>query len=297
VVKTHLDRIGSPIIITDASGNVVKEKKYEAFGNLIWEEGSHDDNREFTGKEKDPTGFHYFGARYYYGNIGRFLSPDPHTVIPGNIKLENPQELNPYVYCVNDPLTYVDPNGEIAIVAAVAIGAGMSLATDFATYTWNNRGSYSSESPGSFMKDAITNYPVKRAVISSVAGGASGGIAQVVGTAQGLTLATKVVLNSVTNTAVGVTKDATLGDEITAGSIAAKAGAGGLSMYGGEKLLSGETAQTGVEVIGNVLSNADPMEQGLKKAGNLVGKNIQKNILDKEEDRSYYNPAYGPLNP
>jgi RHS repeat-associated protein len=107
----HLDRIGSPIMITDGSGNVVKEKKYEAFGNLIWEEGTYDDNREFTSKEKDPTGFHYFGARYYYGNIGRFLTPDPHTVSPGNIKLENPQELNPYVYCLNDPLNLYDPDG------------------------------------------------------------------------------------------------------------------------------------------------------------------------------------------
>ncbi len=98
-------------MITDESGDVVKEKKYEAFGNLIWEDGTYDDNREFTGKEKDPTGFHYFGARYYSGDIGRFLSPDPHTLSPGNIDLSNPQELNPYVYCVNNPLQYIDPFG------------------------------------------------------------------------------------------------------------------------------------------------------------------------------------------
>jgi hypothetical protein len=40
-----------------------ENKKYEAFGNLKWSSGSFNDNREFTGKEKDPTGFHYFGAR------------------------------------------------------------------------------------------------------------------------------------------------------------------------------------------------------------------------------------------
>jgi len=89
-------------------------KKYEAFGNLLWSSGSFNDNREFTSKEKDPTGFHYFGARYYYGNIGRFLSPDPHTIMPGNIDLSNPQELNPYVYCVNDPLKFYDPDGKRA---------------------------------------------------------------------------------------------------------------------------------------------------------------------------------------
>jgi len=91
---------------------VVKEKKYEAFGNLVWSDNpTYEDNREFTGKEKDPTGFHYFGARYYSGDIGRFLTPDPHTVSPGNINLANPQSLNPYVYCINDPLMYFDPNG------------------------------------------------------------------------------------------------------------------------------------------------------------------------------------------
>ncbi len=95
-----------------------ENKKYEAFGNLIWEEGAFDDNREFTGKEKEPTGFHYFGARRYYANIGRFNSPDPHTVMPGNIDLSNPQELNPYVYCYNDPLALVDPDGLSAMAAA-----------------------------------------------------------------------------------------------------------------------------------------------------------------------------------
>ncbi len=88
-----------------------ENKKYEAFGNLKWSSGTYSDNREFTSKEKDPTGFHYFGARYYSGDIGRFLSPDPHSLMPGNLKLYNPQTLNPYVYCHNDPLNYFDPSG------------------------------------------------------------------------------------------------------------------------------------------------------------------------------------------
>jgi len=88
-----------------------ENKKYEAFGNLIWADGTYEDNREFTGKEKDPTGFHYFGARYYYGNIGRFLSPDPISIHPFLLDLGHPQTLNPYVYCHNDPVNYLDPLG------------------------------------------------------------------------------------------------------------------------------------------------------------------------------------------
>jgi hypothetical protein len=55
------------------SAALCENKQYEAFGNLRWSSGSFNDNREFTSKEKDPTGFHYFGARYYSGDIGRFL--------------------------------------------------------------------------------------------------------------------------------------------------------------------------------------------------------------------------------
>ena len=87
------------------------KKKYEAFGNLVWEEGIYDDNREFTSKEKDPTGFHYFGARYYWANLGRFGSPDPMTINPQLVDLNHPQTLNPYVYCHNDPLNFLDPWG------------------------------------------------------------------------------------------------------------------------------------------------------------------------------------------
>jgi len=102
-----------------------ENKKYEAFGNLIWADGTYEDNREFTGKEKDPTGFHYFGARYYSGDIGRFLSPDPHTLYPGNLNLANSQELNPYVYCYNDPVNHYDPNGEFAQVIAPVLGLAL----------------------------------------------------------------------------------------------------------------------------------------------------------------------------
>ncbi len=106
----HLDRLGSPIMITDED-DIVKDKTYEGFGAVVSSSGTHEDNREFTGKEKDKSGFNYFGARYYSSNTGRFISPDPHTLMPGNLELSDPQTFNPYVYCTNDPLYYVDKKG------------------------------------------------------------------------------------------------------------------------------------------------------------------------------------------
>jgi RHS repeat-associated protein len=116
------------------SAVLCENKKYEAFGNLVWSDGTYDDNREFTGKEKDPTGFHYFGARYYSGDIGRFLSPDPHTLMPRNLKLANPQDLNPYVYCTNDPLKFVDPTGLYRTL--ISKGTAYILTQDIVNANW-----------------------------------------------------------------------------------------------------------------------------------------------------------------
>ncbi|MEJ2637757.1 MAG: RHS repeat-associated core domain-containing protein, partial [Calditrichia bacterium] len=51
---------------------------YYPFGEIASQGGSQEDTRyDFTGKERDrSTGLHYFGARYYDSEIGRFLSVD-----------------------------------------------------------------------------------------------------------------------------------------------------------------------------------------------------------------------------
>ena len=62
----------------------------------------------YTGRELDwATGLYYFRARYYHAVLGLFISRDP---------IES--DLNPYRYCVNMPLTYIDPFGYTIIVGA-----------------------------------------------------------------------------------------------------------------------------------------------------------------------------------
>ena len=51
-------------------------------------------------------GLYNYGARLYDPIIGRFISPD--TIVP---QPYNPQSLNRYTYCLNNPLIYVDPSG------------------------------------------------------------------------------------------------------------------------------------------------------------------------------------------
>ena len=67
---------------------------------------------KFTGKERDQeSGLDYFGARYYSSVIGRWSSPDLVNVTED--RMMNPSStLNKYAYAANNPLMYVDPDGQ-----------------------------------------------------------------------------------------------------------------------------------------------------------------------------------------
>ena len=59
----------------------------------------------FSAKERDPeTGYSYFGSRYYNSDLSIWLSVDPMA--------HKYPSLSPYVYCANNPIKLVDPNGE-----------------------------------------------------------------------------------------------------------------------------------------------------------------------------------------
>ena len=63
----------------------------------------------FNGKEKDyESGFHYYGARYYWSeSLTGWLSVDPLAdKYPG---------ISPYAYCAWNPVKLVDPDGEFPV--------------------------------------------------------------------------------------------------------------------------------------------------------------------------------------
>lgn len=66
----------------------------------------------YTGKERDAeSGNDYFGARYYASSMGRWMSPDVVNVTED--RMMNPSStLNKYAYGANNPLKYVDPDGQ-----------------------------------------------------------------------------------------------------------------------------------------------------------------------------------------
>ncbi len=91
------------------------QRDYYPFGEVYDAAGNDDVLYQFTGKEFDTgVSLHYFGARYYDARIGRWLVLDPAR-----------QYFSPYVYAGNNPLVYVDPNGELAWFVPILVGAAV----------------------------------------------------------------------------------------------------------------------------------------------------------------------------
>src|SRR5690554_2975421 len=111
------DLLGNIIRIVDKDLKTIVEYKYDAFGNFTKElytevinAGTIEQQNHFYYKgyclDKE-TGLYYCNSRYYDPSIGRWISPDDigyleYAVIGGS---------NLYVYCVNNPVMYIDGDG------------------------------------------------------------------------------------------------------------------------------------------------------------------------------------------
>jgi len=114
------DHLGSTNVMINADGELVERTLYYPFGSQ--REGG-EEKYSFTGKEFDSEiGLYYYGARHY--NPETFVFTQADTLIPN---VYNPQALNRYSYCYNNPLKYTDPDGHepitLFIIGGTAIGA------------------------------------------------------------------------------------------------------------------------------------------------------------------------------
>ena len=134
VLYYHTDNFGTPMAMTNQVGEVVWEADELPFGEeYATEETPNKNNRRFLGKElDDETGLVYMGARYLDPKTGRFTQPDPVGLVDpasGKVNQEillNPQRLNRYVYGLNNPYKYVDPDGNFALLGAALVGAAIA---------------------------------------------------------------------------------------------------------------------------------------------------------------------------
>lgn len=114
------DNLGSITAVTDSAGNVLQRLSYDPWGTLrdpvtLVPFAPCDEPelllvRGYTGHEHLPWfGLVNMNARLYDPAMGRFLNPDPFVQDPTST-----QSFNRYSYCLNNPLRYTDPTGEIS---------------------------------------------------------------------------------------------------------------------------------------------------------------------------------------
>lgn len=117
----HLDHLGSPRLVTGSSKQVLARHVYAPYGEELTAPLQDETRMKFTGHERDrmdvtdPAGdLDYMHARYYSGNMGRFLSVDPENRYE---PLRAPQLWNRYAYAIGNPMKYEDPDGRDVVVA------------------------------------------------------------------------------------------------------------------------------------------------------------------------------------
>ena len=107
----HPDHLGSSSYITNLDGEVVQHIEYVPFGEVFVEERNNIWNTPylFNAKEFDEeTGLYYYGARYYEPKLSQFLSVDRYS--------ENYPNFSPYSYVGNNPIKYIDVNGDSIVI-------------------------------------------------------------------------------------------------------------------------------------------------------------------------------------
>jgi RHS repeat-associated protein len=122
------DLLGSVRVVYDlTTGNPVQQIDYDVWGNII-----NDSNPDFQpfafagGLYDQQTKLTRFGARDYDPETGRWTAKDPIGFDGGDPNL--------YGYVLNDPINFIDPNGEVAIAVpiGIAIGVGGRVAAGWA---------------------------------------------------------------------------------------------------------------------------------------------------------------------
>lgn len=111
-VTNHIvsDHLGSPRLVLDASGTVLKRVEYDSFANVLSDSApAFDLPFGFAGGMADPDhSLIRFGARDYSPSVGRWTAKDPILFGGG--------ALNLYEYAVNDPVNRTDRSGRQSLV-------------------------------------------------------------------------------------------------------------------------------------------------------------------------------------
>ena len=115
---THADHTGDMRLTTDSGGQVVAQRRYDAFGTVAESQGTTLVTHLFDGERLDArTGLYVMRARDYDPTAGLFTGVDPETGT-----LAEPLTRHAYQYALNNPITYEDRTGRVVTVGGVITG-------------------------------------------------------------------------------------------------------------------------------------------------------------------------------
>ncbi len=120
------DHLATPRLVTDLTAATVETPRNWPYGENATSAGLFQRIR-FASMERDNEASRYYDhARNHDFNLGRFLSPDK-----DHVNAADPQDWNRYVYSGNNPVKFVDPNGDEKCwaeeVAATVMAAGSAV--------------------------------------------------------------------------------------------------------------------------------------------------------------------------
>ena len=105
------DHLGDNRVVVNANGTVEQVNHYYPFGGLFGENiGDDKQPYKYNGKELDRMhglDWYDYGARHYDAALGRWMCMDPLT--------EKYYDVSPYVYCHNNSVNRMDPDGKADI--------------------------------------------------------------------------------------------------------------------------------------------------------------------------------------
>ena len=107
----HTDHLSSTSYITDAKANVAQFDAYLPYGELLVDEHSSTEEMpyKFNGKELDEeTGLYYYGARY--------MNPKTSLWYGVDALAEKYVSTGCYVYCIDNPVKFIDSDGNDIIL-------------------------------------------------------------------------------------------------------------------------------------------------------------------------------------
>ncbi len=112
------DVLRSAVNVVKVDGTLQNTYRYDPWGEVTDQNAVLPNQRRFTGQYADAeTGLQYFGARYYSGRQGRFISQDPYQGDDGD-----PATLNRFGYAHANPTGYIDEDGHSATVVGGLLG-------------------------------------------------------------------------------------------------------------------------------------------------------------------------------